>query len=508
MGHPASQELRPPEKTEMVFSSLTFLLLLLPGILLVYYLVPRRARNAVALVASLFFYAWGAPRFVLVLITACAGNFVVGRMIDHPGASFLTGRAAGRHSKECRYGTRRGWLTAGVLVNVAVLVYFKYANFLVDELNLVLGAAGMSSVGWTAVALPIGISFFTFHEISYLVDVYRGVAPAARSFKDFLLYVTLFPQLIAGPIVRYHDVALQLRERDYKVERFYAGIIRFCVGLAKKVLVANVLAETADGVFAQSAATLGAGAAWIGILAYAFQLYFDFSGYSDMAIGLGRMLGFEFLENFNRPYVSASFTEFWRRWHISLSNFMREYVYVPLGGNRKGRIRTYWNLWLVFLISGFWHGAAWNFVAWGAYHGVFLCLDKLFSGTRLGRMPRWVAVPGTFVLVLIGWVFFRAPDLGYAVRFLGSMTGGASTVTGTLAGCFEMRHAVMLVLAAGICFGPAIKGDLLSWCDEPMVALDRPWRTGVQGVAALVMLVLSTVALATSHFNPFIYFRF
>lgn len=478
----------------MVFSSLTFLLLLLPVTLLVYYLSPMRARNGVALAASLVFYAWGAPRFILVLVVASAVDFVVGREIDKPGASFRS---------------RRCWLAAGVLVNVALLLYFKYANFFVVELNLLLGALGLSPAGWTAVVLPIGISFFTFQKISYLVDVYRGVAPAARSFHDYLLYVVLFPQLIAGPIVRYHDVAMQLRERDHTVDRFYGGIIRFCVGLAKKVLVANVLAETADGIFAQSAGTLGAGAAWVGILAYAFQLYFDFSGYSDMAIGLGRMLGFEFLENFNRPYISASFTEFWRRWHISLSNFMREYLYVPLGGNRRGRVRTYWNLWLVFLISGFWHGAAWNFVAWGAYHGVFLCLDKLLSGTRWARMPRWVAVPGTFVLVLIGWVFFRAPDVGYAAQFLISMAGGSAAATsGSLAGCFEARHGVMLVLAAVICFGPAVKGDLLSWCDEPVVTVDRRWRTVLQGVAAIMMLVLSTVALATSHFNPFIYFRF
>lgn len=478
----------------MVFSSLTFLLLFLPVALLVYYVSPRKARNGVALAASLFFYAWGAPRFILVLVSACVWNYAAGRMLDRPGAT---------------PGWRKAWVTAGVAVNVAVLVYFKYANFLAEELNVVLGAIGFGPMAWAAVALPIGISFFTFHEISYLVDVYRGVAPAARSFRDFLLYVALFPQLIAGPIIRYHDVAMQLRARDHTMERFYAGIIRFCLGLAKKVLVANVLAETADGVFGQPVGAVGTGAAWVGILAYAFQLYFDFSGYSDMAIGLGRMLGFEFLENFNRPYISASFTEFWRRWHISLSNFMREYLYVPLGGNRKGVVRTYWNLWLVFLVSGFWHGAAWNFVAWGAYHGVFLCLDKLVSGTRLGCAPRWVAVPVTFVLVLIGWVFFRAPDIDYAAHYVASLFGmGGAGPANALAGCFDVRHVVLLVISAVICFGPAIRRDLWAWCDEPVVAADRSWRMAAQGVVALAMLALSVSTLATSHFNPFIYFRF
>lgn len=479
----------------MVFSSLTFLLLFLPATLIVYYLVPRGARNAVALAASLLFYAWGAPRFILVLLVSSALDFIVGHSLDHPAA---------------RPASRRVWLSIGLVANVGLLLYFKYANFLVAQCNELLGVMGFGDVSWTAVILPIGISFFTFQKISYLVDVYRGVAPAACNFGHYLLYVVLFPQLIAGPIVRYHEVAMQLRERHHDMERFYAGVIRFCVGLAKKVLVANVLAETADGVFGKAAAELGTGAAWVGILAYAFQLYFDFSGYSDMAIGLGRMLGIEFLENFNRPYISASFTEFWRRWHISLSNFMREYVYVPLGGNRKGSFRTYVNLWLVFLVSGFWHGAAWNFVAWGAYHGLFLSLDKLFLGTRLGRLPRWVAVPGTFVLVLFGWVFFRAPDLGYAVCFLGCLLGvsGEGVPGAGLAGCFEFKHLVMMILAAFICLAPAWRPTLFSWCDEPIVVLQRPVRAFFQGAVALVVLVLAIVALATSNFNPFIYFRF
>ncbi len=479
----------------MVFSSLTFLLAFLPLTLLLYYLSPRTVRNAMALAVSLLFYAWGAPRFVLVLLGSSFLDFVVGQRLDHSAAYPRS---------------RRLWLAVGLVANVGLLLYFKYANFLVEQCNGLLALLGIPGMSWAAVILPIGISFFTFQKISYLVDVYRGVAPAAQGFCDYLLYVVLYPQLIAGPIVRYHDVAMQLRDRDHTAERFYAGVIRFCVGLAKKVLVANVLAETADGIFGQKAGVLGCGAAWVGILAYAFQLYFDFSGYSDMAIGLGRMLGIEFLENFNRPYISSSFTEFWRRWHISLSNFMREYLYVPLGGNRKGVARTYVNLWLVFLVSGFWHGAAWNFVAWGAYHGLFLCLDKLLSGTGLGRMPRWLSISGTFILVLFGWVFFRSPDLVYAFQFLGCMSGtrGADPVLAGLQGCFDARHLVIMILAAGICFGPAWRPALFSWCDEPVVVPSRRARFLVQGSVALILLVLSIVALATSNFNPFIYFRF
>jgi alginate O-acetyltransferase complex protein AlgI len=331
-------------------------------LLAAYYAAPARHRNAVALAASAFFYAWGAPRFVIVLFASGLVDYVLGRELPE-------GRRAPR--------ARKGILALAVVLNVALLLYFKYANFFVGELNGWLARLGMDGVSWAGVALPIGISFFTFQKLSYLVDVYRGVAQPARNAGDYLLYVALFPQLIAGPIVRYHDVARQLVARDYTRERFFTGMLRFGQGLGKKVLVANTMAEVADAAFGAAPATLSFGWAWVGVLAYAFQIYFDFSGYSDMAIGLGRLLGIEFLENFNRPYISRSITEFWRRWHISLSNWMREYLYVPLGGNRKGTARTYLNLWVVFLISGFWHGAAWNFVAWGAFHGFFLCFDKL-----------------------------------------------------------------------------------------------------------------------------------
>ena len=476
----------------MIFSSLTFLFVFLPALLAAYYICPAKHRNGVALAASGFFYAWGAPRFVIVLFASSVVDYVLSHSL--PQGARMPGR-------------RKGVLAASIALNIGLLLYFKYANFFVAELNGWLARFGADSLSWTAVALPIGISFFTFQKVSYLVDVYRGTAKVARNAADYLLYVVLFPQLIAGPIVRYHDVAMQLVEREHTRARFFMGILRFCQGLGKKVLVANTMAEVADAAFGVAPGSLSCGWAWLGVAAYAFQIYFDFSGYSDMAIGLGRMMGIEFLENFNRPYISRSITEFWRRWHISLSNWMREYLYIPLGGNRKGVARTYFNLWLVFLISGFWHGAAWNFVAWGAFHGFFLCLDKLFKGTRISRAPAWAGIPVTFVLVLFSWVLFRAESLTQAVAYMGRMLDVAGSAGAPPAFEFGLRHQAMLAAAAALCFGPAVKARTFDF-----MRLDPANATAGQAAArfaaALVLLIWSASVLATSQFNPFIYFRF
>ena len=477
----------------MVFSSLTFLFLFLPLLLAAYYACPPRHRNAVALAGSLFFYAWGAPRFVFVLVVSSLADYLLSQKL--PAGQLPPGR-------------RKGVLALAVAMNVGLLLYFKYANFFVAELNGWLARFGAGEVEWMAVALPIGISFFTFQKVSYLVDVYRGTAKVARNAADYLLYVTLFPQLIAGPIVRYHDVALQLIRRDHTKERFFTGILRFCQGLGKKVLVANTLAEVADAAFGAAPGSLPCGWAWLGVVAYAFQIYFDFSGYSDMAIGLGRLLGIEFLENFNRPYISRTITEFWRRWHISLSNFMREYLYIPLGGNRHGPARTYFNLWLVFLVSGFWHGAAWNFVAWGAFHGFFLCLDKAFKGTRISRTPAWAGLPVTFVLVLFSWVLFRAESLAHAMAYMGRMLDAFGAAPEAAAAIeFGWRHAATLLAAVVLCFGPAMRPHPFDF-----MRLDPANATVGQAVVryavAMVLLVWSAATLATSSFNPFIYFRF
>jgi len=387
----------------MVFSSFIFLFAFLPATLATYYLSPPRGRNGVLLAASLFFYAWGAPRFVLVLLAGTWIDWTISRRI----AALALGAAS-----------RRRWLVASLSLNLALLAYFKYATFGVAQLGRLASALGLGSFPLVEVALPIGISFFTFHKISYVVDVYRGVSKPAASFALCLLYICLFPHLIAGPIVRYHDVDRQLLGRAHTVDRFLSGILRFCLGLAKKVLIANVLAASADAVFDAPAQSLHPLAAWIGVVAYSFQIYFDFSGYSDMAIGLGRMFGIEFLENFDRPYLSRTFTEFWQRWHISLSRFMRDYLFLPLGGNRLGPVRGYVNLWIVFLLSGLWHGAVWTFVLWGAYQGLFLSLDRLFWGPVAARLPRPVAIAINFVLLNVGWVFFRAADLESALALL------------------------------------------------------------------------------------------
>ncbi|MFH0880833.1 MAG: MBOAT family protein [Lentisphaerota bacterium] len=480
----------------MVFSSLICLFGFLPAVLAACYLAPVRLRNAVLLAASLVFYAWGAPRFVFVL----AGSVWLDWEISRRMAAVPSGGPM-----------RRKWLVLSLAVNLALLFFFKYSNFAAVELNVSLAALNLNPVPWAAVALPIGISFFTFQKISYMVDVYRGVTPPSESFGLCLLYIALFPQLIAGPIVRYHDVARQLVSRDYTADRFVSGICRFALGFGKKVLVANVLAGVADAAFAMPAGSLTTLLAWLGVTAYAFQIYFDFSGYSDMAIGLGRMFGLEFLENFDRPYLSRTFTEFWQRWHISLSNFMKEYLYIPLGGNRVSPGRRYVNLWIVFLLSGFWHGAAWNFIVWGAYQGVFLSLDKLCWKKMAGRLPGWLTVPLNFVLVLGGWVFFRAENVGAAWTYLGRMLGltGIHPVSVPLlyGDLISHRQIVMMLVAALICFLPAFPNARRVL--DRLAGLNPDHRGLIPATAgALVILLLSVCSLANSTFNPFIYFRF
>ena len=468
----------------MVFSSLFFLFQFLPLTLLAYYLAPARAKNAVLLAASLFFYAWGAPRFVFVLVATALFDYLLG-----------AGLAGGGRAARVR-------LTIGLVANALALLYFKYANFFVDQLNALLHACGSGPVAWTRVALPIGISFFTFHQTSYLVDVYRGHAKPARSFADYLLYVSLFPQLIAGPIVRYHDVAAQIAQRRHDAARFASGVCRFGLGLGKKVLLANALAEVADAAF--GAKSLAPGPAWTGALAYAFQIYFDFSGYSDMAIGLGRMFGIEFLENFRTPYLSASITEFWRRWHISLSTFMREYLYIPLGGSRATPRRAMVNLWIVFLISGFWHGASWNFIVWGAYHGLFLTLDKLNERAGRGPLPRAAAVPLTFLVVLFSWVFFRAESLAAAVGYLRSMAGLGAPAAAAATDAYHLTVLVVAALAIALPALPAGRGQLkdVTWLEL------APRAQAALGAGALLLVFLATMVLSNGGFNPFIYFRF
>jgi alginate O-acetyltransferase complex protein AlgI len=480
----------------MVFSSILFLFYFLPVFLGLYWLVPARLKNPVALLASLLFYAWGGLSFLALFLGSVVVNFYL-----------IRGMAA----TPARW-KQRIFLIVSILVNVSMLFYFKYANFFLDNASAVRAYFGGPPLTWEKVVLPIGISFFTFEKLTYTIDVYRGVNKPLRSFWDFLLYIMLFPKMIAGPIVRFHEIAGQLTDRrafDTTDEKL-AGLFRFMVGLGKKVLIANVLGQQADRVFGLPPDSLSPLLAWVGALAYTFQIYFDFSGYSDMAVGLGRMMGFQFPENFNSPYVARSITEFWQRWHITLGRWMRDYLYIPLGGNRVRPSRLYVNLWTVFILSGFWHGAAWNFIAWGAYHGLFLILDRLFLLRLYQRLGALSIVP-TFAITVVGWVLFRAETLGGALAYGQRLLGLGASPTAAASpdwGLFPHEFWVLLGLAAAFGFmnaWPALERRALHlYAAQPLSG----WRMVGLGLATAILLVLSTGAILGSTFNPFIYFRF
>jgi alginate O-acetyltransferase complex protein AlgI len=479
----------------MVFSSPIFLFVFLPLTLGLYYLLPRSAKNGFLLLASLVFYAWGEIFFVLVMLASIAFNYIFGRLIGTAEPS-----------------RKRGYLVAGVVANLSLLAYFKYANFIVDNLQQLGWLAG---VDWSDVHLPLGISFFTFQAMSYLVDVYRGENRAQKSLVNVALYIALFPQLIAGPIVRYHDIARQIRKRTIDLLLVNSGLQRFVYGLAKKVLIANPLGLVADEVFALSGGDLTTGTAWLGIACYTLQIYFDFSGYSDMAIGLGRMLGFRFLENFNYPYVSRSIKEFWRRWHISLSSWFRDYLYIPLGGNRVGGLRTYLNLLIVFCLCGLWHGASWTFLTWGLFHGAFLVLERTPFGRVLGMLPSVFRHLYTLLVVMAGWVFFRTESMGEAMQFFSALAGMsiADSQAPPVSQFLNIKVAGLL-LAGAILATPLaarINTALLRWTGAAEPRLSGPGGVAyaIGNVAVLTSLfLLSLTAIGANAYNPFIYFRF
>ncbi|HEX7837024.1 MAG TPA: MBOAT family protein [Kofleriaceae bacterium] len=471
----------------MPFSSLVFLHAFLPAFLLVYWVSPRALKNTTAIAASLVFYAWGAPRFLPVVV----GLGIVDYAISHRIAAAASPRL------------RKALLAAGVTVHLSVLVYFKYSNFFASQLNSLLGALGGTPIGWTAVVLPIGISFITFEEISYLTDVYRGDAQPARRLSYYLLFLSLFPHSIAGPIFRWKDLDAQLAERSHGWAQIREGFERFARGLAKKVLVADSVAIIADAAFATPPPQLTAHLAWLGAVAYTIQIYFDFSGYSDMAIGLGKMIGFRFKENFNQPYVSASLTEFWSRWHISLSTWLRDYLYIPLGGNRRSPRRVLCNLMIVFTLSGLWHGAAWTFVLWGAFHGSFVALERA-AGPRIERIPRVLRHAITLLVVEIGWVLFRAGSVGQACDMLRAMLGAGVATDPEPTPGWVTPHYAMLALIVGLAIVLA-----------PIATKYRPWhlRPPAAGRAAarlgyLAMFALSAIHLTNMRITPLIYFKF
>jgi alginate O-acetyltransferase complex protein AlgI len=473
----------------MLFSAAVFLFLFLPVLLALYFLSPRPLRNLLLLTASLLFYVWGERQYVVVLLGSITLNYTMGLWLDRLQA------ARGR----------RLAVALAVAGNLGLLATFKYAVFLVENLNLALATLHLGAVPVPKIHLPLGISFFTFHALSYVIDIYRGEVRALKNPITFALYISFFPQSIAGPIVRYSDLATQLVKRTVSREGFAEGVRRFIFGLSKKMLIANTLAHPADGIFSLPGDALTAGLAWLGIACYTLQIYFDFSGYSDMAIGLAKMFGFDFKENFNYPYVSRSITEFWRRWHISLSSWFRDYLYIPLGGNRRGALRTYANLLAVFFLCGLWHGASWAFVCWGLYHGGFLVLERAGLGRRLESAPAPLRHAYALLGVLVGWVFFRANSFAHAASFLTAMAGlSPATAVEYLPAAYLGSDVVLALLAGVIASAP-----LVPWLRRlPWEGWQEAALAGVSVAAQALLLLASMMMLAGGTYNPFIYFRF
>jgi len=489
-----------PDTPPLVFSSPLFVFCFLPAALAAYYAAPRRAKHLVLTLFSYVFYGWTNPAFVLLLLASTTIDYLAGLVL-----AGTTPWARDEIRELPKGGARRRRQKLALVIsltsNLSLLGFFKYFHFAVDSWNGVAAALGLPSAAVETaltVTLPLGISFYTFQSMSYAIDVYRGEARALRNFVDFACFVSMFPQLVAGPIIRFSEVDDQLRSRRHSAALFARGVAFFALGMAKKVLLANPCGRVADTLFAAGSA--GALDSWYGLVAYAFQIYFDFSGYSDMAIGLGLMHGFVFAKNFDSPYRSASITEFWRRWHLSLSNWLRDYLYVPLGGNRKGPRRTYVNLAATMLLGGLWHGAAWNFVLWGGAHGVLLALERAVGVERLyGRLARPLRVALVFVLVLFTWVLFRAPDLPAALGYFARLFGAATVQDGA-------------PLIGQLVYSPYLLGTFAAAAGVTWLA-PQTWDwtrrlTPLRAAGALALLFAALAVLATQDYNPFIYFIF
>ena len=463
----------------MVFSGLPFLFFYLVVTLLIYKLTPLKLRNLVLLIASLFFYGWGEPVYIVIMFLSIAVDYTHGMLVERWRDNDRKARMA---------------VASSVFFNLLILVTFKYYDFLAGSLNAVTGW----NIPLLGVPMPIGISFYTFQTMSYTIDVYRKDTPVQRNIVTFGTFVTLFPQLIAGPIIQYKSVAEQLQCRREDLEKFVSGIQRFCVGLAKKVLLANAVGKLWDVFLATDTAELTVLGGWLGLMAYAFQIYFDFSGYSDMAIGLGRMFGFEFIENFNYPYISRSVVEFWKRWHISLTNWFREYAYFPLGGNRVSKPKWIRNILVVWLLTGIWHGAGWNFLLWGLYYALFMLGERLFWGKGLAKLPAPVQHLYAMIVVLVGWGLFAIEDMGQLGRYLLVCFGGGSLVDAfTLYQLWSYLPLLVILVFAALPVGRKLYLRL----PEKVQSVATP-------VLVLVSLVLCTASLVDASYNPFLYFRF
>ena len=470
----------------MIFSSIFFLFVFLPITLFLYYVVPWKLKNFMLLLCSLIFYAWGEPVYVFLMLFSIVFNYLSGIEID--------GYRKNENTKMLRYSF---WFT--VIVNLAILGFFKYYGFLVNNLNAILPF----EIPYRELSLPIGISFYTFQTLSYIIDVYKGVVPVQKNFVSFGAYVTMFPQLIAGPIVRYTDVDAQLSKRTHSLYKFGQGVSWFLRGLGKKVLLANNIGMTYDAIAAILPAERSVLTAWIGCIAYAMQIYFDFGGYSDMAIGLGKMFGFEFIKNFDYPYISKSVTEFWRRWHISLGTWFREYVYIPLGGNRVSRAKHIRNILIVWMLTGFWHGAAWNFMLWGLYYGLLLLAEKLFLAPKLEKLPAKAQQAYCFILVLFGWVLFFSPTLKDAFVYIGNMfgIGGSGFIDST--GLYYLAQNLILLVICALCSTPWL------WKKFRRFTLQKGKYPSVAAAVIYTAIFIFSIAyLVNATYNPFLYFRF
>jgi alginate O-acetyltransferase complex protein AlgI len=473
----------------MLFYEPLFLFLFFPILLIIYFVIGRTrpARKWILLLGSFLFYAWSEPIFVWIVLASSVADQRIGLFI---GAS--EDNAARKYA-----------LALGIVLNLAILCYYKYTIFLVANIDWLLQALAKPPIALPAIALPIGVSFVVFEKITYLVDVYRGLSKPSRDFSQYLTYVLFFPKLLAGPIIKYHDIIGQFEQfPESHADDFFIGFSRFMLGLIKKTLLADTLATGADLVFGQSPANLTSSDAWWGVVFFTLQIYFDFSGYSDMAIGVARMLGFRLLENFNMPYIATSMTDFWQRWHISLTSWIREYLYFPLGGNRAGAGRTYFNLWICFLASGIWHGAAWNFVVWGAYNGLFLILDRLFLLSWLERVPVWLANLITVLVVMIGWVFFRSTSLSQAVHILELMFNVASAPASAIAIAPDVKSVAFVgVVVCVVQRVFAHRPDFQRFFDGPRS------QVALQAMLALLFIIGIGKSVA-APFKPFLYFRF
>lgn len=476
----------------MVFSNLVFLFIFLPIVIAIYYISPRKIKNFILLIASLIFYAWGEPIYVFLMFASIIMNYIFGLLVAE---------------KERRPARKKFFLIVSIIANVLILGYFKYVNFFIDLVNDIFS----TTIANQDLPLPIGISFFTFQAMSYVIDVYRNDAKVQKNLFDLALYISLFPQLVAGPIVRYTTIAEQLKNRVHNIDLFVNGIQQFILGLAKKVLIANPIGEIADTIFATPTHEMSVVTVWLGIIAYTIQIYFDFSGYSDMAIGLGKMFGFEFLKNFNYPYISRNVSEFWRRWHISLSSWFRDYIYIPLGGNRVSTLKIYRNLLVVWTVTGFWHGASWTFMAWGFYYGVLISLERAGLLKVINKLPRFFQHIYTLLLVMIGWVFFRADNFAYSFDFIQAMFGmGAVAVFDSHAALILHDNWYLFILAC------IFSMPVYPWLMDKIDALQKKFNSMVFNIARniiepsmlMLLLLVITTYLVNSSYNPFIYFRF